>query len=541
MVRTMNLRRLATMTVAGLLTVPACAGHPVPAHGAGSRLSAGRPQDPAPQAIPVAAATLPARGTPPTGPVVFADLAGKWRGVMNEGTPGEVRSEIEVARLPSGDYVGRVSVPQQGVVLRATSVSASAGVLRFELKQVSGTFEGRLNAANTVAEGTWTQLGMGAQPLVLRRVLDATPAASARASEETVRPATKDEGRTPFTMPLTIRVHDAPTVLHGHGSAYLIYELEIVNVGHRDATLVALDVTADGRRLAHFDGRSLEDLLEQPGHDLLVRSQLVGGSLAHAFLWLPFDRTAELPKSIGHRVTVKVSGFAEEVSTEIAPVAVVPSEVVIDPPLRGGPWVVGNGPDNGAVHRRAFIPIAGVERLAQRFAIDFMRLDADGRSRRGAGTNNTDFPAYGEEVVAVADARVASVVDGLVENVPGSKPSLAITLATIAGNQVSLDLGHGLYAYYAHLQPGSLRVKAGDHVMRGQVLGRVGNSGNSSGPHLHFHVARGTTILDAEGVPFLYREYRRFPSNTGFALARDRADVVHREAPLQGDLVLFGR
>src|SRR4051794_26511888 len=140
----MNLRRLATMTVAGLLTVPACAGHPVPAHGAGSRLSAGRPQDPAPQAIPVAAATLPARGTPPTGPVVFADLAGKWRGVMNEGTPGEVRSEIEVARLPSGDYVGRVSVPQQGVVLRATSVNASAGVLRFELKQVSGTFEGRL-------------------------------------------------------------------------------------------------------------------------------------------------------------------------------------------------------------------------------------------------------------------------------------------------------------------------------------------------------------------------------------------------------------
>jgi murein DD-endopeptidase MepM/ murein hydrolase activator NlpD len=342
-------------------------------------------------------------------------------------------------------------------------------------------------------------------------------------------------------MPFTIRVHDAPAVLRSHGAAYLVYELEIVNFGHREANLLSLDVTAEGRPLAHFEGRLLEDLLEQPGRDLLVHSRIAGGELALAFMWLRFDRRVDIPRSIGHRVSAKVSGFAEPVSSEIAAVVVANPEVVIDPPLRGGPWVVGNGPDNATGHRRAFIPIAGVERLAQRFAIDFMRLDAHGRSVLGAGTKNDDHPGYGEQVLAVADARVASVVDGIPENVPGSGRAVPITLATIGGNQVNLDLEHGLHAFYAHLQPGSLRVKTGDHVKRGQVLGRLGNSGNSTAPHLHFHVARGITILDAEGVPFVYREYRRLALKPGADPDATQAEVVHRESPLLGEVVLFGR
>ena len=63
-----------------------------------------------------------------------------------------------------------------------------------------------------------------------------------------------------------------------------------------------------------------------------------------------------------------------------------------------------------------------------------------------------------------------------------------ITLETVGGNNVIMEIGDGLYAFYAHLQPGSLRVKVGDKVRRGQVLGLLGNSGNSSEPHLHFHI-----------------------------------------------------
>ena len=81
---------------------------------------------------------------------------------------------------------------------------------------------------------------------------------------------------------------------------------------------------------------------------------------------------------------------------------------------------------------------------------------------------------------------------------------MPITLETIAGNHVIVDLGGGHFALWAHLRPGSLRVKVGDHVKRGQVLGLVGNSGNSSEPHLHFQVMDGPSSLGSEGVPYAF-------------------------------------
>jgi murein DD-endopeptidase MepM/ murein hydrolase activator NlpD len=81
--------------------------------------------------------------------------------------------------------------------------------------------------------------------------------------------------------------------------------------------------------------------------------------------------------------------------------------------------------------------------------------------------------------------------------------AVPITLETIAGNHIMLDLGGGRYALYAHLQPGSLRVKKGDRLQRGQALGLVGNSGNSTQPHLNFHVTDGPTPLGSEGLPYV--------------------------------------
>jgi murein DD-endopeptidase MepM/ murein hydrolase activator NlpD len=84
-----------------------------------------------------------------------------------------------------------------------------------------------------------------------------------------------------------------------------------------------------------------------------------------------------------------------------------------------------------------------------------------------------------------------------------------------------------------------VRVKVGDRVKRGQVLGLVGNSGNSTGPHLHFHISRGATILGSEGVPFVYREYRKVTSPAGTPSADARTELVRGEIPLLGDIVMF--
>jgi murein DD-endopeptidase MepM/ murein hydrolase activator NlpD len=79
-----------------------------------------------------------------------------------------------------------------------------------------------------------------------------------------------------------------------------------------------------------------------------------------------------------------------------------------------------------------------------------------------------------------------------------------ITLETVGGNHVIIDIGGGRYAFYAHLQPHSIRVKLGDKVKRGQVLGLVGNSGNSTEPHLHFHMSDASSPLGSEGIPYAF-------------------------------------
>jgi murein DD-endopeptidase len=106
-------------------------------------------------------------------------------------------------------------------------------------------------------------------------------------------------------------------------------------------------------------------------------------------------------------------------------------------------------------------------------------------------------------VLAVADGRVSDLKDGLLENVGGTeRDDRAITVDNAVGNYVTLDLGHGRFAVYAHLQPSSFKVKLGDKVRTGQALALLGNSGNSDAPHLHFQVVDANSPFGSEGIPY---------------------------------------
>jgi hypothetical protein len=136
---------------------------------------------------------------------------------------------------------------------------------------------------------------------------------------------------------------------------------------------------------------------------------------------------------------------------------------------------------------------------SQRHAVDWGIIGDDGRTYKGDPMKNESYLCWGKEALAVADGTVAVVVDGIPENpVPGHMDSYFIP-----GNEVVLDLGGGEYAMYMHLRPGS-PVKVGQRVKAGDVVGRVGNSGNASEAHLHFQVADSPRIVDCKTLPARY-------------------------------------
>ncbi len=137
-----------------------------------------------------------------------------------------------------------------------------------------------------------------------------------------------------------------------------------------------------------------------------------------------------------------------------------------------------------------------------------------------------DFPAFGAPLFAVADATVVHAEDGQRDHLSrNSLPAFLYLLVfegvarvlagarRIVGNHLILDLGNGTYAVYAHLRRGSLTVRAGDRVTAGQRLARCGNSGNSTEPHVHFHLMNGPDLDTARGALHLAR--RRRPEERG--------------------------
>ena len=188
--------------------------------------------------------------------------------------------------------------------------------------------------------------------------------------------------------------------------------------------------------------------------------------------------------------------------------------ITLSPPLRGDGWVDGNGccAIIGA-HRFTILPGSGTLYASQRFAIDYLKIDAQGRAWVGTVTHMTDWWGFGAEVRSAAPGQVVSAVDGYDDNIPGQGPK--ITPANIAGNHLIIDMGNETFALYAHLKKGSVIPKRGEFVRCGQLLGLVGNSGSSSAPHLHFEVMAAPSSLEANGLPFVFDKMQYQGAVTG--------------------------
>jgi murein DD-endopeptidase MepM/ murein hydrolase activator NlpD len=298
------------------------------------------------------------------------------------------------------------------------------------------------------------------------------------------------------------------------GRIRLLYELHLTNFAPLPIELTRVEVWANSSSpVASYEAPTLqgmvipvEELSSGSSPAEAKRSRAIGeGHAALIFLDLTLE-AAPLPHELHHKFSFSVARKDKptyEAAFDGPAMVVVRNSVpVLHAPLRGSSWVAFNalGAED---HRRSLNAVDGRERVPQRFAIDWGRLGPDGRLRHGRGQSNTDFYSYGAEVLAVADGRIADAKDGIPENGGTTERNArSITLENVLGNYLVLQFGDAQFADYAHLQPGSRKVKVGDPVKAGQVLALLGNSGNSDAPHLHFQVVDGPSPLASEGIPY---------------------------------------
>jgi hypothetical protein len=279
---------------------------------------------------------------------------------------------------------------------------------------------------------------------------------------------------------------------------------------------------------------------------------LRSGATAIVYVWITLAKDRPVPRTLRHAFAI-VGDDGTEMRIGDARVEVGPAKpFVIGAPFREGRWFAHNGPGE---HRSAHWGSALVDerggRIPQRYAIDFIGVDDNGRAVRGdvqTSTNN-DWTGFGREVVAVADGVVHAARDGLPDNpaLVAPPPPASPSVSDSYGNYVVLSVDDHRFVHYAHLQRNSVTVKPGQHVHRGQVIGRLGNSGNTNGAHLHFNVTDDPDQERAQGLPFVFISFQSFGRTTAdAALGAELSSAApsppskhDHSLPLDGTIVRF--
>lgn len=335
---------------------------------------------------------------------------------------------------------------------------------------------------------------------------------------------------------LDIRTPLEPTLLPSADRNYLIYELHFHSFMEKPLILKSIEVIDSESKpeqvVVVITGAALAEQLKLAGpDDKDGLPRIGGGQSAVAYLCLAFDRNAAVPQKLRHRVLLDgATADSPVIDTHHTRLKVLAS------PLAGANWRADNGPSIESHHRTGLFVAGGAAQIARRYAIDW-KIYEDGNMYSGDARDVRSYFAYGKNVLAVADGVIVQARDGMPNNIPRTKdgftPAVPITMDTVMGNFIVLALGDGQFAQYVHLQPDSLRVKAGEQVKRGQILARVGNSGDARWPHLHFQISDNSEILASEGLPYLIDRFKlQLPDGTW--------SLRNNDFPLSDGVIDFG-
>ncbi len=302
----------------------------------------------------------------------------------------------------------------------------------------------------------------------------------------------------PF-MPSTVNINGKPTVY---------YELYLTNFSNDSISLEKMEVldVVDAAVVASFNRDDLNKRFSRLGLQLKDKENVIApGNSRVVYLELQHKPDVQLI----HRLSFGLSQGDKKQIFSVQGTFISLSEkpqIVLGAPLRGGPWAAVYDPSWSRGHRRVIYTVDGKARIPGRFAIDFIKLDKLGKYANGDNDVVKNWYGYGAEVLAVSDGIVSATKDDFPEsNTLSGHPECPAEKAT--GNYISIDIGKNCIAFYEHLKPGSIKVVPGQKVKKGDVIAAIGFTGQTTGPHLHFHVANQQSALGAEGIPFAFEGF----------------------------------
>lgn len=337
-----------------------------------------------------------------------------------------------------------------------------------------------------------------------------------------------------------------PTPVIADGKRVLVYELHVTNFGRGALGFREIDVlNGGGAPIVSYQDSALIETLQPVGATTdRAPQRLDPGQRTVVFLWLSLPPAVPAPTVLRHRIVFDILDTADvrrdrgtEAALDGVFVPVSPeANLLLRPPLDSGEWVMGSGPSNTSAHRRALNAVGGGAHIAERFAIDWVKVGPNGNIYHDDEHRNESYWAFGQPVHSVASGEVVATVDSIADNTPHA-PVPAITLANIAGNYVTVRIGPRRYATYAHLKRGSVRVRVGSRVAAGEVVGLLGNTGQSTAPHLHFQITDGESVLASEGIPFVLDRFRFLGYANDFEESKHPNEARRHELPVDGEVI----
>lgn len=310
---------------------------------------------------------------------------------------------------------------------------------------------------------------------------------------------------------ITHKIIPTPVVIDGKVMVY--YEFYLNNNTQKTITLSTINCNDESSLIATYDEHELLERFVNRSRKKQSRPTLAPGDSAIIY----FETNCRIkPSVLNHTIVYESSGKGTQEMKGPRVKCSTGDVAVLGAPVGRGNWAAVWEPSWLRGHRRVVFEIDGKQKIPGRFAIDFMLLDNDGNYASGDEDTVSNWLGYAADVLAAADGVVASVNDTFEESKTlSAHPSYPADKAT--GNYISIDIGNGRFAFYEHLKPGSILVKPGQRVKTGEIIASIGFTGQSTGPHLHFHLADADSPLGAEGLPFVFEHFNLLGSYPDFS------------------------